>query len=385
MRVWQIPVVVVGLTLAGCGGDQPSTAPRVTTLATAPGDSAGPGTTEPTSTTAPAPVYVLQSGDSPSKVAAQFDLSLDELAAYNEGWAAYQRFVVGSPIWVAPPPTSTPPPPTTAYQPTAGVVTLAFTGTMVGDDGVAADGDYGAMLAAMAPFAAASDVTVCHLDGGELALLGTLAFAGFDVCTATDGPAVPLADPAMLASGFDVNGVRVALLSYGGDTDPADILEEVAAVRRGGAELVVVSIDWGDVRAVEPTDAQRALVREVVGDQTVDLVIGQAPVLQSVEQVDGVWVAWGLGTTLGSDPADGGWPTQSEDAAVLRIRFTQGFDGSFSGDTPTLVATWCDRDHGHVVHVTADMGDAALAPDVRVALFRSAERSRRTLGALLDS
>lgn len=384
MRAWLVPIVTLSLGLTACGDDGGSASnPQVTTLATAPGDSSASPTSEPPPTTLPAPVYVLQSGDSPSKVAAQFGLMLEDLAAYNEGWPAYQRFVAGSVIWVGPPPTSAPPTPTTAYEPTAGVVTLSFTGTIVGDDGVARDGDYGRMLAALAPFAASSDVAVCHLDGGELALLGTLAFAGFDVCTSADGPAVPLADQALLASGFEVNGVQVALLSYDGDTSASDILGEVAAVRAAGAQLVIVSIAWANQRTVEPSAAQRSLVREIVADHTIDLVIGQSPVLQPVEQVDDVWVAWGLGTTLGSDPADGGWPTQSEDAAVLTIRFSSGFDGSISGTDPTLVATWCDRDDGHVVHVTADMGDASLAPDVRVALLRSDDRSRQTLGDLL--
>lgn len=376
-------MVVLGLVLAGCGGGASDGAPQVTTLATAPGDTAGPATSEPTSTTTPAPVYVLQSGDSPTKVAAQFGLMLEDLAAYNEGWPAYQRFIAGSVIWVGPPPTSAPPTPTTQFQPTAGVVTLAFTGTLVSDPGVIRDGDYGKMLSALAPVASGADVTVCHLNGGELALLGTLAFAGFDLCTSANGPAVPLADQALLANGFAVNGVEVAVLSYDGSTDPADVLSEVAAVRAAGAELVVAAIDWGDVRTVEPTDAQRAFVQSIVAEHTVDLVVGQTPVLQPVEQVDGVWVAWGLGTTLGSDPIDGGWPTQSEDAAVLQVRFDRGFDGSLTGRTPSLVATWCDRDHGHVVHPTADMGDASLAPEVRVALLRSDERSRRTLGHLL--
>lgn len=383
MRTWQVPVVVVALALAGCGSDSSTSEPRITTLATAPGATDAPGSSEATSTTIPAPVYVLQSGDSPSKVAAQFGLMLEDLAAYNAGWPAYQRFVAGSVIWVGSPPTSLPPTSSVPHTPTAGVVKMSFTGRMVSDDGVTGDGDYAAMLSAVAPLVADTDMAACHLDGGELALLGTLSASGFDLCTSADGPAVPLADQALLANGFEVNGVQVAVLSYDGDADPADILDEVALVRAAGAELVVVIIDWGDVRTVEPSDAQRELVRTILGDLTVDLVIGQSPVLQPVEQVDGVWVAWGLGTTLGSDPADGGWPTQSEDAAILRVRFQRGFDGSISGDTPSLVATWCDRDDGHVVHPTADMGDASLAPDVRVALLRSDERSQRTLGELL--
>jgi poly-gamma-glutamate synthesis protein (capsule biosynthesis protein) len=340
--------------------------------------------------TTSAPLYVLQSGDTPGGVAQLFGLSLDELDQYNAGVRAYQRFVVGGVIWVGPPPTSLPPTETTQFLPTAELVVMKFTGIVSADAGVA--GDLPPMFARVFDRLAAADVTVCHLGADEpttdgALFLRTLGFAGVDLCTSASGPAVDLSGAGVVASALEVNGLDVAVLSYAavdGVLDPDEVLADVARVRAAGADAVVAVVDWGLQQSVSPTADERAAIEAVTAVGAVDLIVGQAPVLRPVEQVNGVWVAWGLGSMLSSAPTGGGWPPAADDAGVLSVTFVRSIDTSVSISSPTVFATWCDRDGGFVVRLLDDMGDASLAPAVRVAIYRSAVRSRATLGDVLS-
>lgn len=379
--------------VAACAGESSGrssvvTEPVGSTSAVTVSSTAG---SDPTTTTS-APVYVLQAGDTPSGVAERFGLSLDELDEYNAGLRAYQRFIVGAVIWVGAPPTSVPQEPPVEFKPTANLAVLTFTGAIVADGSIVS-GDQLGMFGRVYPQLNSSDATVCHLVDDDVTteaaegLRGTLGFVGFDLCTTASGPTVGLGGDARSATGFDVNGIEVAVLSYAagaaGVPDTEEILGDAARVREAGADVVAVVIDWGAVQSVQPSDAERAAVAEITADGEVDLVVGQASLLRPVEEINGVWVAWGLGGFVTSGADGGGWPAQADDAAILTVRFNRDFDGTIGGSNPTLVATWCDRAGGHVVRLMADMGDATLTPDVRVALVRSAARSVATLGDLL--
>ena len=377
--------------LAACGGGSGSdetaaTSPPIGTLPSSP------TTAAVTTTTTPAEVYVLQAGDTPSQVARQFGLTVEELDAYNAGVNGYSRFVVGAVVWVTPPPTTVPTEPAAAFQPTPGLVALTFTGTVAADDGVRADAregdglfDFWPLLARVAPITAGADLTVCHLEDSEVPdeLTNAMAFAGVDRCSHPAGPPVAVGATVPDTPDFEVNGVVVAQLAYAGDVTAEEVVADATAERGAGAEVVAVTIDWGETRSLTPTEAERALVEVITASGAVDLVVGQAPLLRGVEQVNGVWVAWGLGGFLSSGPTSGGWPAAVEDSALLTIRFARGLDGRLTVGDPELHATWCDRSHDHVVHPVGDLGDATLAPEVRVALQRSDARSRATLGALL--
>jgi len=349
-------------------------------------------TSLPVAPTTSVPLYVLQAGDTPGGVAQRFGLSLDELDEYNAGVRAYQRFVVGGVIWVGSPPTSLPPTETTQFLPTAELVVMKFTGIVAADAGVAA-ANLPPMFARVFDRLAAADVTVCHLADDRAAvatreaLQSTLGFAGVHLCTSASGPAVDLSGAGSVASALEVNGLGVAVLSYvavDGAPDSDEILADAARVRAAGADVVVAVVDWGGQQSVAPTAAERAAIEAVTAAGTVDLVVGQARVLRPVEQVNGVWVAWGLGSMLSSAPTGGGWPPAADDAGVLSVTFVRSIDTSVSISSPTVLPTWCDRDGGFVVRLLDDMGDASLTPAVRVAIYRSAVRSRATLGDVLS-
>jgi poly-gamma-glutamate synthesis protein (capsule biosynthesis protein) len=110
------------------------------------------------------------------------------------------------------------------------------------------------------------------------------------------GPACGLAQSARL---FEHAGVRVAFLAASAlynqrlnvsareacaaELDEQVILRAVAAARKGGAELVVLSLHWGVEYRVEPRPEDVLLAHRLV-DGGVDVILGHHPhVLQPVE------------------------------------------------------------------------------------------------------
>ena len=92
---------------------------------------------------------------------------------------------------------------------------------------------------------------------------------------------------------IDINGIRVALLSYQNDLTSAGkkkttdeerafaianqqlpvIASEIAAAREAGAQVVVVSLCWGKVGATSPTDTQVELAQGIA-DAGADIILG---------------------------------------------------------------------------------------------------------------
>jgi len=60
------------------------------------GDTGGDTATETTAPAGAGCTHVVESGDNPTRVANQYGITVDELAAANAGNAAYQNFLIGS-------------------------------------------------------------------------------------------------------------------------------------------------------------------------------------------------------------------------------------------------------------------------------------------------
>ncbi|WP_459739476.1 CapA family protein [Streptomyces sp. E-15] len=125
---------------------------------------------------------------------------------------------------------------------------------------------------------------------------------------------------------FRAGGAEVAHLSYTAGTDrplppgqpwavnPIDadrILADARAARRGGADVVVVSLDWGTEGQDEPDRVQLSLAQRLTASATdghpdIDLILGaRTRVPQPYEKVNGTWVVYGLGDQIAGGP-DGG-------------------------------------------------------------------------------
>lgn len=132
----------------------------------------------------------------------------------------------------------------------------------------------------------------------------------------------------------DVNGVKIASLSYtfgfnglpypngqtwrAGKLDAATIIRNAQEARDQGAEIVVVSCHWGTEYSSRLNDQQRELAPQLLADSNIDLVVGHhAHVVQPMEQINGKWVAYGLGNLVAAhrEPI-------STKAEGLLVRFT---------------------------------------------------------------
>ena len=162
---------------------------------------------------------------------------------------------------------------------------------------------------------------------------------------------------------FTVDGIAVSHLSYAygfngltppagepwraGLIDPDRIIADATSARRQGAEVVIVSLHWGNERVREPTGEQRRVAQAVTASGAVDLIVGHhAHVLQPIEMVNGLWVVYGLGNVLPNHRVSEWWPSEAEDGAIVSVNVTLARIGPGPNDVrvdvgrPTVRPTW---------------------------------------------
>jgi Bacterial capsule synthesis protein PGA_cap len=301
--------------------------------------------------------------------------------------------------------------------------------------------DFAPMFARIAPILSGVDLAVCHLEtpiappgepyttfplyGVPAELAAGLASAGYDRCStasnhtidrggagvdATVGAleAVGLGQSGMARSPEEaallpivtVNGVRIAHLSYtwsfNGLRLPASepwrsslidadrIVADATTARAAGAEYVVVSLHWGNEGSQTVTGFQREVAGVITASGQIDLVVGHhAHVLQPIEQVNGRWVAFGLGNLL-SSMTTASWPAQVQDGAVVVFAVAERASG-FETSSPVVLPTFVDRFPYVIRPVLGDLADPSVPSDVTAQLAASLERTRAVLGAYLPT
>ena len=296
--------------------------------------------------------------------------------------------------------------------------------------------DYTKKFARVAPLLSWFDVASCHMEAPvappgtailvDAPLLSTaaslptaLAGAGYDRCSAASNhmmdrgaAGVDATLNALDAAGlghtgaartaaeakavtFTVKGVTFAHLSYtfyAGSrprnepwrVNPIDawaIIEMARTARANGAQIVVVSLEWGVDGYSAVTSQQRSLAQTLTASGQIDLIVGhQAHVLQPIEQVNGVWVIYGMGNFLTS-LSGGSWGTKVQDSAIFGVDFTIDADGGVTVSRPLVYPTWIDKPNGMVVRLTSEANDPTLSSFTRAALKASLERTRLVMGA----
>ncbi len=110
--------------------------------------------------------------------------------------------------------------------------------------------------------------------------------------------------------------------------DPAAIAADIAALRANGADVVIVSIDWGKKDATAPTAAQKTLAQQLA-DAGADVIVGTGTrTVQTVEWLTArsngasrkVLCAWSLGSLINGERND-------RDVAGMLLQLTITFDG----------------------------------------------------------
>ena len=140
----------------------------------------------------------------------------------------------------------------------------------------------------------------------------------------------------------EIKGVTVAMIGINTlgpleegrtTTEIKTELTETMTEAKDNADVVIVSLHWGEEGSEEPNDLQRELGHMAV-DLGADLVIGHHPhVLQEVEVYNGVPIAYSLGNFV-----FGGNSRPDRDTMILSVTFTVDASGSVDTDYEVIEA-----------------------------------------------
>lgn len=118
----------------------------------------------------------------------------------------------------------------------------------------------------------------------------------------------------------EINGISVGLVGINAlnETEAEKLEKAIGSVKGLGAQLVIVSMHWGEEKETMPNNTQIELAHKAV-DLGADLVIGTHPhVLQGIEKYNGRYIAYSLGNFCfggNNNPAD-------KDTVIYRQVFT---------------------------------------------------------------
>ena len=274
--------------------------------------------------------------------------------------------------------------------------------------------DFRPMFALVKPILSSVDLAICHLEtpiappdeelstfplfGVPSEITDALAYAGYDRCSTASNHAMDRGtrgidatlnalDRAHVAHAgmartpseinpyvFKVNEVQVAHMSYtfsynglpaaNGETwrsaliDTGRILRDVHLARTLGAQVVLLSMHWGNERESAPSSFQQQIADEITKSGEVNLIIGShAHVLQPIRKVNGTWVIYGLGNFLSdmpTTPKDPPWPASTQDGAIVTATITVAADGNVFVARPAVTPTWVDRVSGWQIRSVLD-------------------------------
>ncbi len=267
--------------------------------------------------------------------------------------------------------------------------------------------DFVPMFAALAPLLSSTDLSLCHLEvplsstnadlssyprfNAPFELADGLAAAGFDGCSVASNHvldqgvsgidstlghldrvglghsgAARTPEEADALTWYEVRGIRVAHLSYtygyNGLRPPAGqewrsnlnsveaIASDTARARREGADLVLLSIHWGDEYVHTPNASQRDLAAALDELAEIDLVIGHhAHVIQTVAMVGDTPVIYGLGNLLSNMGQ-----AERRDGVVVVATFEAGPGEPFAMVKMTALPTFVDRPGHYIVPAPSD-------------------------------
>jgi hypothetical protein len=289
--------------------------------------------------------------------------------------------------------------------------------------------DFDQIFGAVRPDVSGADLALCHLEtplgppSGPFSgyptfsvppqVASAIAYAGFDSCSTASNHSLDVGSAgiartvaALDAAGvrhagtyrsaaaeripniIDIRGVKVAQLSYSFGfnglrrppgkrwlahlIDPAAIFAEARRARAAGAQIVVVSLHWGTEYDHHPNADQRRWARQLLADPAVDLILGcHAHVVQPFEQVNGKWVAYGMGNEIArhTDPID-----SNREGVMPRFTLTELAPGRWQVTRAEAIPTWMDLSPAiRLVDLPSALADPATPAPAR-ATYRAAYR-----------
>jgi poly-gamma-glutamate synthesis protein (capsule biosynthesis protein) len=282
-----------------------------------------------------------------------------------------------------------------------------------------------------------ADLAVCHLEtpivprgealstfplfGVPREIIPALADAGFDRCSTASNhtldrgvAGINATVSELLANGisqtgmartkaesepvvFEVKGIRVAHQSYtfsynGLQTppgepwrsaliDPRQIIRDAKRTRALGADVVITSLHWGTERNTTPNSYQLDIAKRLTDSGQIDLIIGHhAHVVQPIDNVNDVWVAYGLSNLLSNLPTDERWPAKSQDGVLVEVTIVKS-RGDITVMRPVAHPTWVDKQRGFVIRLAQSaVRDLSLPQNTRGGTRDSLARTAAVLG-----
>lgn len=181
-------------------------------------------------------------------------------------------------------------------------------------------------------------------------------------------------------NGFVLPGDQPWLVNV---TDAEEVLEHATRARQAGADIVVLSIQWGAEYVTEPNSGQPELAELLTASDDIDLIIGNhAHVIQPIAYVNDKVVVYGLGNFL-SNQSGACCPTRSQDGMIVEVRFTGTEADGYLADDITVVPTWVNRGDGYRILAGPDAIDDETTPDwLRTELDASMARTIETVRSL---
>ena len=165
------------------------------------------------------------------------------------------------------------------------------------------------------------------------------------------------------------------------------ILADAREARNLGAQAVVLSLHWGNEDSAVPTEQQRQWAQELTASGQIDLIVGaHSHVLQPIEQINGVWVMFGLGNFLTNMPTKSSRPDEGQDGAIATITMTRTADNRVTVSQPLVYPTWVDKNAGYTIRnlsvdlASASAVEAGIVSSRWLAELASLRRTRRILG-----
>lgn len=306
--------------------------------------------------------------------------------------------------------------------------------------------DFRPMFALVKPILSSVDLAICHLEtpiappdeelstfpffGVPSEVTDALAYAGYDRCSTASNHAmdrgtrgidttlnaldrVGISHTGMARTPSEinpkltfVNGILIAHMSYtfsynglpaaNGETwrsaliDTDRILRDVRQARKLGAQVVMLSMHWGNEREPAPSSYQIKIADAITKSGEVDLIIGtHAHVLQPIKLVNGTWVIYGLGNFLSdmpTSPKNPPWPASTQDGAIVTIKITVTADGNVLVAKPVVIPTWVDRASGWQIRsVVDDLKSKDINGFTRAELQDSLKRTTSVLGEYVEN
>jgi len=167
--------------------------------------------------------------------------------------------------------------------------------------------------------------------------------------------------------------------------DEQKILADAARQRAAGSEFIIVSMHWGTEFQNDLTDQQADLGPRLLASPDIDLIIGHhAHVPQRVEQIDGEYIAYGLGNLLSNQSSSAPecpnlCTVDSQDGVLLDFVIERDATGALRVVEVIANPTWVDVGGTWKIISTDSPPQIGVELDP-AALQASGERTRATLG-----